>query len=308
MNPAYKVIIQSVNSANPNDSVHVVANIPESFMYDTSANYDAPFSSGLTGNRLVDTLLSTTGTQMLIQAATAQVWMGSNQSELGLELEFQALSDPYLEVFQPITDLMKLVTPKEAEIGGVLRSPGPRVDSLIKSLIAGGYERASSAFSSDTDTAEERVSMVNPATTYSAGDNSQESVSSTVRGLGNTLSVENLKKNIDNQISIQVGGFAFFSSVVVTNVQKTYQSAVDAISGLPFQARVSLRFKPLFMVIDKDLPSMFPTHNAASNRPEVSSTSLPPQFGGGAQSFPVTTPGQAVPEFGEAETFPVDLT
>lgn len=288
MNPAYKVIIQSVNSASPNDSVHVVANIPESFMYDTSANYDAPFSSGLSGHRVIDTILSATGTQMLTQTATVQVWMGSNQSELGLELEFQAQSDPYAEVFQPITSLMRLVTPKESELGGVLRSPGPRTDSIIKSLISSGYSAATSVFGGGSD-GPEQVSMVDPATTYSAGDNSQENVTSTIQGLGNTLSVDNIKNHIDNQISIQVGGFAFFSSVVVTNVQKTYQSAVDANSNLPFQAKVSMRFKPLFMTIDRDLASIFPTSNSAANQP-ASTPGLPPQFGGGAQAFPVNVP------------------
>lgn len=307
MNPKYKVFIQSVNSTDPSASVNVVANIPESFMYDTAANYEAPFSAGLLGERgglTSQVVKAVSGSQGLIQAMTAQVWVGSNQSEMSLELEFHAHSDPYAEVFSPIMQLMRLVTPIESDGIGVLRSPGPNLDGVLGEIASSALSMGFGGGDDSLEFGEESVEMTDPSTTYSANDSQQLSVNSVLSGVGNTMNVDNYRHKISNQISIQVGGFAFFPSVVVTHVQKTYQSAVDAASGLPFYAKVSIRFKPLFMVIDKDLPKMFPTQNASTNAsPNEEIFSSPITFPVAPNSVPEPRPLDMNPE---VETFPVE--
>lgn len=288
MNPLYQVVIQSVNSSNPANSINVKAYIPESFMYDTSASYEAPFSQGITGNRLVDMGMRIgMGAQIRNQAMSAQVWTGNTETELGLELEFHAEKDPYTEVMLPIKQLTKLATAKEGEVLGLIESPGPRIDGVIWEQLKSSTNAAAGYVANNVLGGEASVgTLTDPSQTFTNGNNDPNRVDPNASS--NIFRASSLKSYIQDQISIQVGGFAFFDSVVITHVQKTYQTTPEATTGLPFYARVNIRFKPLFMILQHDLDNIFQGASATGAAPVQQAPSAVTT--GGAQTFPVEPP------------------
>jgi hypothetical protein len=72
------------------------------------------------------------------------------------------------------------------------------------------------------------------------------------------------KSRIKNQISIRIGNYMFFDSVVITNVQQTFSSNFDAQTGLPHHAKVMVGFKPLFMLVQSDLDQLFLNPNGGT--------------------------------------------
>jgi hypothetical protein len=71
---------------------------------------------------------------------------------------------------------------------------------------------------------------------------------------------------IKNKISIAIGNYLYFDSVVVTRVSQTFASNFDAATGLPHHVRVTVAFKPLFMLAQEDLDTLFvsPTGSSTS--------------------------------------------
>ena len=244
-NPLYTVHI-----ACRDLKIDVFAPIPETFMFDMSASYEAPFSSGITGK--IANIGKFVGIKGVNQAMTVQLWQGSSDTELGLELEFQAEQDAYAEVMQPINELYKLVTPSTDTLGGFMKAPGPQIgDALYDTLKkATGYDDANEAQEND-NTPADRMRDQNKETSNGRGSNKDTDPSGDKWG-----TVKWAKQHISNQIAIRVGQYAYFDSVVITNVQKTYTSQFDA-RGNPMHARVSVRFRPLFMVVQEDLNTIF---------------------------------------------------
>ncbi|QDH83672.1 hypothetical protein [Achromobacter phage Motura] len=259
-NPFYSVLILSTNSDDPKKSVNVRAPLPQSFIYDTAAQYEAPFAQGLTGRGFLDSMLKAGNIRWVNQTLTAQIWQGTTDTVLGLELEFQATYDADAEVRQPIMSLINLTTPDTLGDNGVLTSPGPKLDlKVLQELNAQSREinaanEQPTAFGADanlktTTASDPSKQVINGAST---SVNTQAPADNSSFG-----SKEAVKKYIKNQISIQVGNYAFFDSVVIESVQKTYESQLDAVTGLPHYAKVAIQFKPLFMIVQKDLPNIF---------------------------------------------------
>ncbi len=260
-NPNYLVTIMSVLDSPGVPHVEVTAPMPESFMYDAAVQYDSPFTQALTGNVMIDTILRVgVAAKLVTQAMTAQIWQGSTETELGLELEFQAEIDPATEVRDQIMALLRLVTPS-TDFEGLITSPGPKIDSAIMQDFVSAGSRAldviGDAFSSGSlPGAKEVGSILNTSTTSTsgAGNGTATAQPSSNQTLG---TVDYYKSKVRDQISIRVGNYAFFDSVVITSVQKTYESQFDAVTGLPYYAKVAIRFKPLFMVTQADLTKIF---------------------------------------------------
>lgn len=308
VNENYTVtIMQYPKGGTATGAITIQAPMPESFMYDAASQYAAPFSAGLTGNQMIDTILRVgIAARLITQSLTAQFWQGSTETELGLELELQAESDPDKEVRQKILQLLKLTTPS-TKTGGLLTSPGPKIGAaLIKQVLADSEAKAKSLFngtaatdssisnvgtgaSSSTSTTpslannivaqgqQKTGALTNPEQTISNG--TQKQASSQDASTNPTFgSADYFNQYIDDRISIKIGNYAIFNSVVITNVQVTYESQFD-INGLPHYARVAVRFKPLFMVVQSDLDKIFLTANAAkvATTPSITIGSIPVQ-------------------------------
>lgn len=258
-NPHYLVTIVSSADSPGATPVHVSAPMPESFMYDAASQYEAPFTQGLTGNSMIDTVLRVgTQTKLVTQTLTAQIWQGSTETELGLELEFQAEVDPATEVRDPIKNLMKLVTPS-TDHGGFITSPGPKLDSQILKDFVAAAERAGSAAGSVVGVGDYKGN-VNVGTMMNAEVNNAQGSGGLARtndGADTIGTVDYIKGRVRDKITIRIGNYAYFDSVVITNVQKTYESQLDARTGLAHYAKVGIRFKPLFMIVQADLDQIF---------------------------------------------------
>lgn len=286
-NSNYTVTIMQYPEAGAS-LVSVKAPMPESFMYDAAAQYAAPFTGGLTGNQMIDTILRVgVAARLVTQSLTAQFWQGSTETELGVELEFQAEQDPDKEVRQPILALLRLTTPS-TKTSGLLTSPGPRINSpqLLSDLVSRfvstpfGASFASAFPSILPSTAPANKgpgipktgNMVDGNQSVADGSQSPNPVASADPSDANSLgTAAYFDKYIVNKISIQIGNYALFSSVVVTNVQTTFESQFDQY-GIPHYARVAVRFKPLFMVVQDDLNKIFLSSTAtpaSTNKPPI---------------------------------------
>lgn len=262
INPDYLVRIVTTQTDNP---IVVTAPMPESFMFDSQSNYEAPFSQGLFGGQgALSNIAKLGGLKLTSQALTAQIWQGSNETQLGLDLEFVAETDPISEVRDPIISLMKLTTPSYDPASGMLRSPGPQIDTTLAAQIWQDSTNqvkdvASSVYNTFTGTA--KTSSMRDSNTTSTDGSSNSNNDPTKPNLGTGEGWQNKIKNV---ITIQIGSYAYFPSVVITNVQKTYQSQIDAVTGLPMHAKVSIQFKPLFLLLDSDIDKIFKTPSAAN--------------------------------------------
>ena len=302
-NPHYMVHIFSTKPSNPNNIVNVKAPMPEAFTFDTASQYDAPFTQGLTGNAIIDTLMKIgTGARLINQNMTAQIWQGSAETELGLQLEFHAEADPHLEVRAPIISLMELTTPDTLGADGFLVSPGPKIDSAVVNELKSNAQSLTSSLlqmvglddvfniGSTSNDQPKQGHLVDPAMICTNG-NSQP-INTTSPSTSNVYGQTNsFRKYVKDQISIRLGNFAFFDSVVITNVQKTYESKFDARTGLPMHARVDIRFKPLFMIVRQDLQNIFfppPASGIASGARSMVGNAIDNV----AQAFPITMPNK----------------
>lgn len=269
-NTSYSVIIQQAADAGLKGpkSVTVTAYLPGSFNFDTRAEYQAPFSQGLFGNGTLSNLAKLGGMRLTTQALTAQIWQGSTETELSLDLEFHAETDPILEVRKPILDLMKMATASIDNSTGMLKAPGPQVniDQLGKlagdaasqlgasaSTLANALGSAAGSFFGGPSTTVQQGTL-NSQDANLNGKNNTSTPTITNGGLGGSQYWKNL---IRNQISIRIGKYAFFDSVVITNVQKTYEHQIDTETGLCMYAKVAMSFKPLFLIVQADLDNIF---------------------------------------------------
>lgn len=283
-NPHYLVTIMSVLDSPGSQHVEVTAPMPESFMYDAAVQYDSPFTQALTGNVMIDTILRVgVAAKLVTQAMTAQIWQGSTETELGLELEFQAEIDPATEVRDPIVSLLRLVTPS-TDFEGLITSPGPKIDSAVMQDFVAAAGKVGSVVTDSFSTgsipgSKEIGSILNTSTTSTsgAGNGAANAQPSSSQTLG---TVDYYKSKVRDQISVRVGNYAFFDSVVITSVQKTYESQFDAITGLPYYAKVAIRFKPLFMVTQADLNKIF--NPPPANGGPTSNSTLPMNGSNGA--------------------------
>lgn len=298
-NAAYTVTILSVNASPNIPPVNIEAPMPESFMYDAQVMYEAPFTQSLTGNSAIDTILKVGfAAKLVTHAMTAQFWQGSTDTELGLELEFHADSDPATEVRDPIISLLRLTTPTTQ--AGLISSPGPQLTSQVILDILTAGKNAGASIPEGTQGEVSAGQTTDTEQSVTQGDQGRAKTSN-LNAENATGTVAYWKTRIENQISIRIGKYAFFDSVVVTSVRKTYESQFDAVTGLPFYAKVAIQFKPLFMIVQDDLNKIF---GVSSNSPvaqnsgaqnvgttTISRPSMPTREG--ATSIPTTPPRQA---------------
>lgn len=262
-NPNYQVIIQQTAdpAAKTPTGISVVANLPESFAFDSTSNYDTPYAQGIFGAG-ANAAAAFTGTRLTTQAQTARIWQGATDSELMLDLEFFAENDPDADVIQKTLNMLRLTAPTIDPQTGMLRSPGPQLVLNDAGQLTSNLAQSAGASLSNLASAGASLlgfgSKATPA--QMQGQNANRSAS----GASNTPpqpsaagTADFWKRQVRNQISIKIGRYAFFDSVVILNVQKTYTHNLDALTGQPLHAKVSIRFAPLFLLTQDDIVNIF---------------------------------------------------
>jgi hypothetical protein len=270
----YLVTIQQ----NSNPAIVIEAPIPDSFAFDVGATYEQMLPQGFTNNTVVNTAAALTGTRLAVQALTAQLWAGNTDSELSMELEFHTETDPYYDVRTPIVNLLKLTMPTIDTKSGFLGSPGPQIDfskagtifsdsaasigggigSILGGAGSGIVNLAVSAWNAAENalgfgTAPKSANMTDSNAQVANGSNN-----ATAKALQQNPNLGTAKywnTMIKNKISISIGNYLYFDSVVITRVSQTFASNFDAQTGLPHNVRVA--FKPLFMLAQEDLDTLF---------------------------------------------------
>lgn len=284
--------------------ITVSAPMPDSFAFDAGATYDQPLPQGFTSNKLVNTAFALGGVRLATQAMSAQLWSGNTETNLTIELQFHTESDPIADVRTPIVNLLKLTMPTTSATTGLLNSPGPSFD--FSNNAVSGVKQSGSILASDftavvggTGSALSNIynqiaggkssiaSMIDTnKTTNDGGGNAVPTQLNQNNSLG-TAAFWNSK--LKNKISIQIGNYMFFDSVVITRVALTAVSNFDAQTGLPHMARVVVEFKPLFMLTQNDLDSLFINPGGNSSTPSTNYSFSMPSGQGVGNSFGVNT-------------------
>lgn len=281
----YLVTIMQVPTVGSHAGITITAPMPDTFMYDAQSNFEAPYAKGLTGDGPVTNILAAIGYRATMQFLTANLWTGSQDSILTLEMEFQTESDPVLDVRAPILNLLKLATPGSDPNTGVLTSPGPSFNLTGSNVLAVGADAidnlgtTGAALSGVTKVANViSSSMRNLATTSTSGTNA--SVAATNPSAATMTTGAYWTAKMKNVISIKLGNYCYFDNVVITNVQQTFASNFDTLTGWPHHVKVTVQFKPTFMVVTQDLENIFINPNGQS-APSTSgyNVSAPSAFG-----------------------------
>jgi len=310
LNPNYRVTLIAYNpagTAHPGDTIIVEAPMPEQFVFDTQATYSPMLPQGMTSG-VAATAMAAMGIRLAVPALTAQLWQGSSDINLQLSLEFHTETDPVADVQTPIMNLNRLAMPSINSQSGMLQAPGPSLNFSQLSTVASNAGTEISNFASNVASGSVGVTptastMGSALTGVTSGSGSAVTQSSTQNPQLGTS--QYWKTQISNQISIRIGQYMYFDSVVITAVQQTFMSNIDAITGLPHHAIVAITFKPLFMLTVEDLPSIFTSNKAPgqSASPNIttlasSGVAIPSAIGGlsgGTQSLVAQSTSSMVP-------------
>lgn len=318
MSSPYMVVIQQ----NSNPAIVVEAPISESFAFDVGATYEQMLPQGLTKNKFINTAAALTGTRLAVQALTAQLWAGNTDSELSMELQFHTENDPIQDVRTPIVNLLKLTMPSINSKSGFLTSPGPQIDfdkagtifsdaaktvaddagSVFGGLVQGAANLFKSALQDYVGfgTKPKPASLQDSNTQVPDGNN--DPVSKQLQQNPNLGTAKYWNTMIKNKISITIGNYLYFDSVVITRVSQTFASNFDAQTGLPHNVNVVVAFKPLFMLAQEDLDTLFvnPGANSTSNSANFGISFPNPGAvagGGSVMGVPVATPNVGTNSF-----------
>jgi hypothetical protein len=242
-----------INILCTDQKILVSAWLPESVNIDVNASYDAPFAQGLSGMApaMIGNLARFMGLSMTTQALTAQVWQGGSFIDFTLQLIFQAEASGAEDVMIPIKKLLKLVMPQDPTGGGLLSAPGPHLD--YQKLKDNGLEQIDKTFSAKgivnglVDTA---VALTDHPVAVISG------IQQTAGKIAQPVS-RAIEASIVNNISLYVGSFLYFKSVVVTDVSPTFDVMLGEDMN-PQKASVNVTFRTFFMPTAKDIEDMFP--------------------------------------------------
>ena len=237
-------------------NILVEAWLPEQVNVDINANYEAPFAQGIASsvNEKIGTIARFAGLSMTTQALTIQVWQGGSTIQFSLPLIFQAETSGVSDVMKPIKDLMKLMMPKDPQGGGILEAPGPRLDPDKFMSQAGPTLKkiggdVSNLFNGGLS------GMID------AGKQVLNDPVGAARSVGNTVAqpISNaIVNSVKNNISLYIGQFQYFPSVVVTDVSPTFDVVLGPDKN-PQRATVVVQFRTFYTPTERDIEGMFPS-------------------------------------------------
>lgn len=292
-------IVQTLSDTG--ETLRVIAPLAsEQFMIDIAAQFSAPWSGGLLTDPKLTTISSAAfGVIPVVQGMTAQVWAGATETEMGIDLSLQAEFDAEMEVRNVIKTLFRFVTPGVGPLG-FLTSPGPKVDwkkiadSAVASARKAGVDTTALGLPDETSATSPGTQKTDKMvdTNTSISDGSQTAVPAANPSDDKSLGTPSnpVAGFVKDKISLRIGRNLFFDNVVLTNVQVTEENQFDN-RGFPMYARVSLRFKPLFIIVQSDLDNIF----GGPPQEEAPALGETPTEGADVEVNPVYLPPDPVP-------------
>ena len=252
--PEYAVVIHSETLG-----ITIRAPMPEDVSFDLAAQYEAPFSQGISLSQGLTNFMRVTGMSTTRQIMTAQIWQGNTDIQFSIPLVLQAETDEMEDVLKPLSQLMKLMLPKRGP-GGLMMSPGPHIDLQ---LVAKKGEEAANAiqdtFSGAVTGSLEIGGMLAKAGV--TGDISLKDLQAQRDAAEKRSSSSDIADNAINQatvgkISLAIGTWMVFPSVVVVDVQQV-QKTQPLASGIPQRVDVTVTFKTFVLPMVEDLEKMY---------------------------------------------------
>jgi hypothetical protein len=224
----------------PDKNILIRANLPHEYSLDFGAAYEASFSQSLSDNtyaaaRKVGNAL---GLQFVTKAMTAKLWQGSNDVTFSLPFIFQIETDYYKDVLEPMSQLYRLVLPKQSASFGLLESPGPSLDLQKLKALAGDTKIG--------DVLSKSFDAVIDGTKSIADGELPQGPDPTAALLG----------CIKNNCSLVIGGYQYFDSVVVTNVAQTTSVLPYYKTGTMSRVEVVVTFSTFVVPTEDDIPKL----------------------------------------------------
>lgn len=265
---AYKAYIVAQEAEYQGETgIIIEAWLPETLATDVNAAYEAPYAQGL--NQMSPNLGAMArflGVNLTTQALTAQIWQGGGFIDMSIPFIFQVDSSAAEDVLEPLKKLYTLTMPKDPSGGGLLRAPGPRIDidrllertgDTVKDLGTGLLGLLSDGGSSGLDFAKslaglnDSTSSVNSNRTgfaKKAIDRADEAARTVSKAIVNSVT---------NNISLYLGQFLYFPSVVITDVNPTFDVVLTNDMN-PGRLTVNVNFRTFYTPTDRDIEIMFP--------------------------------------------------
>ena len=210
----------------------VEAWLPESVGADVHSEYDAPFAQGLGGDSRLAQLAKLSGISLTTQALSVQVWQGASYINFTLPFIFSAETSAETDVMRPIMDLMRLTMPTESSAGGLFKAPGPRLDP--SKLIGGAKDTLVSIGGGLSENIDVIKRLTSDFTTSNAISSAEKSADNLLAPVSKAI-----VNSVVNNISLSLGKFLYFPSVVVTDISPQYDVIIGE-DGNPMRATVNV--------------------------------------------------------------------
>jgi len=272
VNPSYAVTITYNNSSGSETeptSIQAFLATNEAISFNVTSEY-TPLTEagvldtvvggaieGITGSsrlaELTTRLARAAGFRTLVKSLTAQIWGGTSHLELTVPLLFVAEMEQDNNgkhpTLQPIIDLLKLSVPKQGEGGFFLDPPGP-----IFEFKGNGIGEKMAPVASATSSMKDKLAGVlggedgedKPTTPLATA------LSGTQDALTQGLQAIDANVTIRNNISVTIGEFLSFPSVVITGVTPSFEMILGP-DQRPMFALAQVSFRTMFIPTAEDI-------------------------------------------------------
>lgn len=254
-NPNYMCFIVPLERGMEPIKLH----LPEEYALSLGANYQAPFSQGpIDPQSRVGRGASAFGLQFANKAMSMQLWQGSNEMEFTIPLVLQVESDPYKDVLKPLGTLYELMLPRENVAGGLLTSPGPHLDlEKLKEGIKTEEIKSDLGAIADGFMSDSNFSLTETGTWGGTASGAANAANKALAVFTNSITA-----GIKYNISLTLGNFQHFPSVIITNVQQDTKVRPDWQTGTMTRINVSVTFRTFFTPTNRDLQHLLQGYEA----------------------------------------------
>ena len=259
INPNYLCVITCQDQ-----NVQITANLPQDFQTSTRANYESSFSQLVSNNinSKFGDAAKAFGMQLTTKALSAQVWQGSTEFVFNLPLVFHAIDDEYNDVTAKLMDLHRLTLPDENAVG-LLTSPGPRLNPrrVAEELASASIDAARAAQKAISSGVGQAIGRLK-----NSNQGSADNTSSDEKGSAPTSQRRPLISCVDNNISLAIGRYMYFESVVIEGIDVSHKVRPLA-SGDMGMAEVQVSFKTFYQPTKSDINTIF-VNSTRNERPQ----------------------------------------
>jgi len=243
LNPNYFARLVYQSTAGDDPGVITLA-LPENFQFNFSSSFDQPFAQGIVNAPGLSQVTKFFGASLTSQSMSVQVWQGSSCPEFNLTFQLIAETDSVKDILLPVSRLSRLVVP--GVVGGLLAPPGPRLDP--KKVAEAGVVAAKSILGVG-------VQGGGIAGVLTGGfEGFVPALSATATNIGNAL--DGILKEPANNVTLHIGRFLKFPSVVIQNVSQTYDTVFDK-RGLPLKASIDITLSTWYVPVKDDINTIF---------------------------------------------------